>query len=51
VAQGDVGGLANTGAPATWVNAGVDQGPTLVNADQAVWDVFKRNSLPTAPRP
>ncbi len=45
------GSPLNTGAPATWVLAGVGQGTTLVNANQAMWDFFERYSLPTTPRP
>lgn len=43
------GSTLNTGAPSTWVLAGVGQGTTLVNANQAMWNFFERYALPASP--
>ena len=34
----------------TWVLAGVGRGIVLVNANETMWQFFRRYSLPTTPK-
>jgi polyhydroxybutyrate depolymerase len=43
------GATFNTGPPNTWILAGVGRGIVLVNANETMWQFFRRYSLPQAP--
>jgi polyhydroxybutyrate depolymerase len=43
------GSVLNTGPPSTWVLAGVGKGIILVDADQVMWQFFRRFSVPAPP--
>ena len=43
------GSTLNTGPPDTWILSGVGRGTVLVNADEAMWQFFRRYSLPSVP--
>ncbi len=44
------GATFNTGPPNTWILAGVGRGIVLVDANEAMWQFFRRYFLPAAPR-
>ncbi len=39
----------NTGPRSTWILDGVGRGTTLIDANELMWQFFRRFSLPTAP--
>ena len=39
----------NTGAQSTWTLAGVGRGIVLVNANETMWQFFRRFELPRQP--
>jgi hypothetical protein len=41
--------VLNTGPPSTWILAGVGRGIVLVNADEVMWQFFRRFSVPAPP--
>ena len=43
------GSVLNTGPPSTWILAGVGRGIVLVDADEAMWQFFRRFSIPAPP--
>jgi len=45
------GSVLNTGPKKTWILAGVGRGIVLVNANETMWNFFKRYALPVRPAP
>jgi polyhydroxybutyrate depolymerase len=43
------GSTLNTGPPSTWILGGVGRGIVLVNANETMWQFFKRYELPAKP--
>ncbi|MGA3147964.1 MAG: PHB depolymerase family esterase [Acidimicrobiales bacterium] len=43
------GSTLNTGPPSNWILAGVGRGIVLVDADEVMWQFFRRFSLPAPP--
>jgi polyhydroxybutyrate depolymerase len=43
------GSTLNTGPPGNWILAGVGRGIVLVDADEVMWQFFRRFSLPAPP--
>jgi polyhydroxybutyrate depolymerase len=44
------GATFNTGPKSTWILSGVGRGIVLVNANETMWQFFRRYSLPTTPK-